>query len=231
MEMFKCKDCSQEKDRTHFSVNRGSRSKSCKECNRLYMKEHRKTKIGLLTQIYGDQLKNSKKRGMNPPTYTLKEFQAFAISSASFNSLYKVWEDSDYISGLNPSCDRLNDYLPYTFDNIQFISWKDNNNKSHKDIKAGRYIKTVDRAIVQFDSEGNLLKEWIKIAEAERRYNLKLSYALKSGKKAGGYSWKYLDEYILELLNEIENTAQPSKDKIHHSQIHFDEYTCLISVQ
>lgn len=49
--------------------------------------------------------------------------------------------------------------------------------------------------------------------------------------KAGGYSWKYLDEYILELLNDIENTSQTSKEKIHHSQIHFNEDTCLVSIQ
>ena len=48
---------------------------------------------------------------------------------------------------------------------------------------------------------------------------------------AGGYSWKYLDNYILELLNDIENTSLIPKEKIHHSHIHFNEDTCLVSIQ
>lgn len=230
MEMFKCKDCNQEKDRTQFSVNRGARSKSCKECNKLYMINHRKTKIGLLAQIYGDQVKNSKKRGMKAPAYTLKEFQAFAISNPSFNSLYRIWEDSGYVSGFNPSCDRLNDYLPYTFDNIQFVSWKENNTKSHKDVKEGRYIKTKDRAIAQFDLEGNLIKEWVKIADAEREYDVRLADALKRGKITSEFSWKYLDNHILDLLNDLEGTDAKPKEKIHHSQINYNEDTCLVSI-
>lgn len=232
METFKCKNCNQEKDRTHFSINRGTRSKNCKECNKLYMINHRKTKIGLLAQIYGDQVKNSKKRGMPPPAYTLKEFQAFSMSNNQFNTLYKIWEESDYVSGFNPSCDRLNDYLPYTFDNIQYISWRENNTKIHKDTKEGKYIKRTDRAIIQFDLEGNLVKEWIKIAEAERSFKIRLTYALNGERNtAGGYSWKYLDNYLLELLNDIENTSHTSKEKIHHSHIHFNEDTCLVSIQ
>ena len=230
MELFKCKDCNQEKDRTQFSINRGSRSRSCKECNKLYMVEHRKTKLGLLAQIYGDQVKNSRKRFMKAPAYTLKEFQAFAILDYSFNYLYSTWKGSGYTSGLNPSCDRINDYLPYSFDNIQFISWKENNTKSHQDVKAGRYIKTKDRAILQIDLEGNIIKEWIKIAEAERAYNTKLADALKRGKLFQGFYWKHLDNHLLDLLNEIEGTDNKPKEKIHHSQINFDEDTCLVSI-
>ena len=186
MELFKCKDCNQEKDRTQFSINRGSRSRSCKECSKLYMVEHRKTKLGLLAQIYGDQVKNSRKRFMKAPAYTLKEFQAFASSDFSFNCLYDTWKESGYISGLNPSCDRINDYLPYSFDNIQFISWKENNTK--------------------------------------------LADALKRGKVFQGFYWKYLDNHLLDILNEIEGTDNKPKEKIHHSQINFDEDTCLVSI-
>ena len=62
------------------------------------MVEHRKTKLGLLAQIYGDQVKNSRKRFMKAPAYTLKEFQAFAILDYSFNYLYSTWKDSGYTS-------------------------------------------------------------------------------------------------------------------------------------
>ena len=47
---------------------------------------------------------------------------------------------------------------------------------------------------------------------------------------AGEFSWKYLDNHILDLLNEIEGTNTKPKEKIHHSQINFDEDTCLISI-
>ena len=47
---------------------------------------------------------------------------------------------------------------------------------------------------------------------------------------AGEFSWKYLDNHLLDLLNKIEGTNTKPKEKIHHSQINFDEDTCLISI-
>ena len=47
---------------------------------------------------------------------------------------------------------------------------------------------------------------------------------------AGEFSWKYLDNHLLDLLNEIEGTYNKPKEKIHHSQINFDEDTCLVSI-
>ena len=47
---------------------------------------------------------------------------------------------------------------------------------------------------------------------------------------AGEFSWKYLDNHLLDLLNEIEGINTKPKEKIHHSQINFDEDTCLVSI-
>ena len=47
---------------------------------------------------------------------------------------------------------------------------------------------------------------------------------------AGEFSWKYLDNHILDLLNELEGTINKQKEKIHHSQISYNEDTCLISI-
>lgn len=40
---------------------------------------------------------------------------------------------------------------------------------------------------------------------------------------AGEFSWKYLDNHILDLLNELEGLDNKPKEKIHHSQS-FGEY-------
>lgn len=47
---------------------------------------------------------------------------------------------------------------------------------------------------------------------------------------AGEFSWKYLDNHILDLLNELEGTDTKPKEKIHHSQISYNEDTCLVSI-
>ena len=47
---------------------------------------------------------------------------------------------------------------------------------------------------------------------------------------AGEFSWKYLDNHLLDLLNKIEGTYNKPKEKIHHSQINFDEDTCLVYI-
>lgn len=47
---------------------------------------------------------------------------------------------------------------------------------------------------------------------------------------AGEFSWKYLDNYILDLLNELEGLDNKPKEKTHHSQISYNEDTCLVSI-
>lgn len=47
--------------------------------------------------------------------------------------LYNNWKNNNYNKDLTPSVDRINPYKPYLKDNIQIMTWAENNKKSHFD--------------------------------------------------------------------------------------------------
>ena len=231
---IKCNKCGDLKAPSYFSKNSKSSnglSKVCKLCRNKEMQDYRKTKRGRLVQAYQDQLKNSKKRGHTPPEYSLEEFVSFGLSDINFNLLHKSWADKGYQLEDTPSPDRLDDGLPYTFDNLQFTTFKYNNQKAHKASTDCKY--TFNREVVQLSLLGEYINTFESIAKASRYIKNKGIRDCVTGrcKTAGGYKWKDYRTYLLELLNEIGNTPQTSKDKIHYSHVHFNENTCLISVQ
>jgi hypothetical protein len=48
----------------------------------------------------------------------------------NFYELYNNWIDSGYKKSDKPSVDRIDDYKGYSFDNIQLMTWKENNKKN-----------------------------------------------------------------------------------------------------
>ena len=219
---------------TYFSKNINSStglSKVCKLCRNKEMQDYRKTKRGRLVQAYQDQLKNSKKRGHLPPEYSLEEFVIFGLSDANFNLLYESWKNNGYQLWDTPSPDRLDDGLPYSFNNLQFTTFKENNQKAHKASADCKY--TFNREVVQLSLLGEYVDTFESIVKASTYTKNKGIYDCVSGrcKTAGGYKWKEYRLYLLELLNDIENTSLIPKEKIHHSHIHFNEDTCLVSIQ
>ena len=88
--------------------------------------------------------------------------------------------------------------------NLQWITNEDNMKKSwqtgartlEKTYKRGKEHFRA-RAINQYDMQGNFIKTWCSISEAERQLNLKRSnigYCCQNKKKsANGYKWEYVN--------------------------------------
>ena len=139
-----CKGCKEEKELTEFAKTKNSKDGlrgGCKSCEAKRKKDADRTKEGKLKSIYRNQLKHSKLRGHNPPTYTKQEFIDKYINNQRYLTLYINWVSSGYLKELSPSFDRLDDYKGYSFDNIQVITWFENNEKGYLDIKEGRNNK------------------------------------------------------------------------------------------
>lgn len=154
---------------------------------------YKRTIKGLINTIYNHQKETSKKRSMRLPTYSESRLYDFIVSNDSFESIYSEWVKSNYITELRPSIDRLNDYIGYTLDNIQLMTWGENKAKGHNDRREGRNNKT-SKAVDQFDLDGILLNTFHSIAEANRQTKA-TRYAIRScckgdRKTAGGYKWK-----------------------------------------
>ena len=136
--------------------------------------------------IYGRQLNSSKERGHNPPAYTLEELRYWMQQQDNLSSLMKAYKESNGDSNLKPSVDRKKDHLPYTFDNIQLGTWKENRDKENDKKRV---------AVIQMTLEGEFIKEWTSAREAGRALGIDQSNISKVCrglfKKSGGFKWSY----------------------------------------
>ncbi len=122
---------------------------------------------GLIQVIYSHQRASSRKRGYPEPNYSLVELRVWMKSQPMFDLLYNNWTDSKYDKSLSPSCDRLDDYKPYTLDNIQITTWLDNHKKSTEDTKNGTLNKR-NHIVSQYTLEGIFIRDFHSKREASR---------------------------------------------------------------
>lgn len=168
----------------------------CKDKISASSKRYRRSKKGLINQIYGSQKTRSKKRGHKLPTYTKKELKEWLYSETQFDALYNVWVVNDFNKNFTPSIDRKNDNIGYTMENIQLMTWEENNAKAYKNRKKGKYDKR-NKPVVQFTKEGVFVKEWYSIKEASSKgfHDGCISYCCKRKLKTHkGFIWKYKKE-------------------------------------
>jgi len=127
-----CYRCKVEKPLDEFLSDKKAkdgRKGLCKKCHTKEILDYKKTKRGLITAIYSAQRSNSRSRKHPMPDYTLDELYDWMLSQPHFEELYNNWVESGYDKSIRPSIDRLDDYKPYTFSNIQLMTWRENNKK------------------------------------------------------------------------------------------------------
>lgn len=153
-----------------------------------------RTPKGKAIQIYAAQKTISKKRKHQPPQYSRDEFVAWMLSNEDYLRLHKYWVESGYKKRLAPSCDRLDDYYGYSFSNIRVVTWRENNRKSHLDMKNGINNKQ-NKAVVKMDLNGVVLEEYYSIRHAARETNVDRTgiWLACNGRmtKSGGFRWRY----------------------------------------
>ncbi len=162
-------------------------------------KKYRRTKRGFIVSIYNNQKLNSIKRNHPSPSYSLDELYEWLLNKTGFEILFNQWVKSDYNKWARPSIDRLNDYKPYTFDNIRIVTWNDNYLRSCSDRKNGFNNKQC-KAILQYDINGNFIKQYHSAQFAFRETGISqgnISQVCKGARgKAGGFIWKYKKEEL-----------------------------------
>lgn len=194
--MKKCTKCKEVKDFSKFPKKSNSKDgyyTLCKVCKNLNNKMYSRTKEGLLTKIYAHQKHKSKLRQHAQPTYTKEELKGWMFKN-SFEVLYVQWKKSGYLKDLTPSIDRIDDYMPYSLDNIRLVTWQENNKKGQLDRYNGINNK-VNKSVCKYDKYMNLIQIYNSISIAGRCNNINpvnISQACKGiNKTAGGFKWKY----------------------------------------
>lgn len=211
---YKCSACLLLKGKVSFGEQNTRKSgvrHKCKTCDAEYSRSYAKTKDGLITKIYGKQKSSSKHRGHSQPSYSKLEFREWCLSQDVFHELYENWVTSGYKKSSVPSVDRIDDYKGYGFDNIQLMTWLENNNKGNSDEASGRNRKR-SKAIDQYDLNGVFLRRYYSSNQASTITGISregirqvcLGKPMKKGcrkdgtpiynipRTAGGYIWKYV---------------------------------------
>jgi len=187
----KCNSCNKILDISLFSVYKNFYASFCKKCKSKKAQEKKKTIDGLITKIYGKQKASSRKRNHPEPEYTNKELNSWCKKSNNFLSIYSDWEKSNYESELIPSIDRLDDNLPYSFNNIQVLSWKEHKKKTYNGTRT-KHNKHKGKKVVKKDLNGNIIKKFISGAEAAREINVNTATITKACNKiVKGFIYEY----------------------------------------
>ena len=169
----------------------------CKKCVNLINKRFFRTRDGLFTRIYDGQVRRSRAKGIDLPSYSLENLREWGFSRENFDSLFIAWVESNYNKWLVPSCDRIDDYKPYTLDNIQLMTWGENKAKGDLDRKNGLNNK-ISKSVEQINDHECVVSTFYSIAQAGRATGIdyKNISACCLGKRlnAGGFRWKFQKE-------------------------------------
>ncbi len=192
-----CPKCNKNKDYSSFNKakhrdGRPKLSSWCKECTKKKSSEYMKTKAGVITGIWRNQRANAKARKMSTPSYTKEWLSKWLLNQPLFHKLYDEWTESGYKKRLKPSVDRIDDYKSYTKNNIQLMTFKENNDKAHSDKFNGLNQKQTI-TVEQYTKDGDFICEYYSYANASRETGINKSCirecANGTQSHAGGYIW------------------------------------------
>lgn len=128
----------------------------------------------LITKIYGKQRFSSRKRKHPEPAYTNHQLRSWIVMQPNWEELFIRWQDSGYDKNLTPSIDRLDDYKPYTFDNIRLVTWHDNN-QSHYEDRRNRINNKKCMKIYHYDISNNLIAKYESAVDAAKAIGISKS--------------------------------------------------------
>lgn len=212
--VVECPDCSEQRTVRvdSLKVNKTTCCRSCLNLRRptkpeeelFNYKEYYRSKEGKLAHMYQAQKLRSKEKGWKQPDYTQKELIDWAMKQDLYHNLYADWKDSNYQKSLAPSIDRIDDYKPYSLDNIQLMTWDSNNTKGSYYQKIGKNQKN-SKAVHQFDLDGNFIQEFHSLKDAERQTGVNNATISRACRKpqctAGGFRWSYSKDVIQNHLD------------------------------
>lgn len=163
-----CSICNQVLPLENFanqSTGKQGKRASCKECVK---NTYQRTKKGLVINMHSNQRAKSKKRGHVQPNYTKEQLLNWCLTQDIFHDMYRTWQNSNYDMWHKPTCDRLNDTLPYSLDNIQLLTFIDNTRKGAQDLVSGKNSTIAMSPVVCLNLDGTYHCEYHSLATAAR---------------------------------------------------------------
>ncbi len=192
-----CKDCGKELPISSFHTTRkGSKvvRAHCKDCENTRSYNYRKTKEGVVTQIYHMQKQSSKERGHPLPAYSKEQLKTWIFLHPDFESLYNTWVASGYVKDYAPSCDRIDTLKPYSLGNIQLVAFKQNHLNENRDMRKG-IIGKAKKVEGIYRPTGRKVS-FVSASEAQRQIGIQKNHindcCLGKRISAGNYTWRFI---------------------------------------
>lgn len=150
--------------------------KITREQKKIWNEKYLRSTKGFFNRVYNGQKYRSKLRGWTLP-YTFDEFFDRYSQDNTFIDLYSKWSDGGYKKRDVPVWDRINNTLPYSFDNLQIITFSENSRKATREEKMVKHREVMlvyeDKVIIfpsiKFASE--YLNKTYKSVETAARTN------------------------------------------------------------
>ena len=159
-----------------------------------YNKMYRRTKHGLIMQMYSGQRTRSKSRGHKPPMYTFDEFKDWLYAQHLFHDLYDLWVLSGYDKYQAPSVDRDDSSFGYSFSNITLMTWHENNQNGYIEAKHMSH-EGKHKSVSQYSLSGAFICTHPSISAASRSVGRSVSTlsCCVNGitKTSAGYKWRF----------------------------------------
>lgn len=150
-----CSVCNNFLDKSYFDNDSSKYDGLTSACGNCIITNNR-TKDNLIRRMYNRQFHSSKIRNHPEPEYTLDWVKKWAFNQPKFDILYNEWVKSNFNKKYTPSIDRINFKEPYRKNNIQLLTWEENNKKSHiEKSKKGYQYQIFDTSINEIKKDIN----------------------------------------------------------------------------
>lgn len=157
----------------------------------------RKSKENILRRLYTSQKESSKTRNHPQPNYSVEELIDRFIDDEEFNLIFTKFLKRGCVRNEKPSLDWLDDFKPYTLDNLRVTTIRGNELKAfnHRKLGIGTQGKCCKK-VAQIDKEGKILNIFPSLSEAARQLGLcrqNINKVCKNERKsAGNFIFKYI---------------------------------------
>ena len=141
-----------------------------------YRQRNKRTIDGWITKVYGRMRHSSIEKEMPVPIFTKEELKEWAVEKG-LKQMMTRWIEGGCTKSLTPSVNRLDDYKPYEFHNMELVTWAENNSKGSKSKKVKELVhkrlgpiakKMFSRPVMQLDLDNNILAIYPSVREAGR---------------------------------------------------------------